>query len=32
MASRTIFDLDCNWKIAMEANTKVYSDQWLFKH
>jgi phenylpropionate dioxygenase-like ring-hydroxylating dioxygenase large terminal subunit len=24
LASRAIFDLDCNWKIAMEANTEVY--------
>lgn len=24
LASREIFDLDCNWKIAMEANTEVY--------
>ena len=24
LAARTIFDLDCNWKIAMEANTEVY--------
>ncbi|MEH6570318.1 MAG: aromatic ring-hydroxylating dioxygenase subunit alpha [Halioglobus sp.] len=24
LAARHIFDLDCNWKIAMEANTEVY--------
>ena len=24
LASRKIFDLDCNWKVAMEANTEVY--------
>ncbi len=24
LAARAIFDLDCNWKIAMEANTEVY--------
>ncbi|MEM8496783.1 MAG: SRPBCC family protein [Pseudomonadota bacterium] len=24
LASRAIFDLDCNWKVAMEANTEVY--------
>jgi phenylpropionate dioxygenase-like ring-hydroxylating dioxygenase large terminal subunit len=24
LAGRHIFDLDCNWKIAMEANTEVY--------
>jgi phenylpropionate dioxygenase-like ring-hydroxylating dioxygenase large terminal subunit len=24
LASRHVFDLDCNWKIAMEANTEVY--------
>jgi phenylpropionate dioxygenase-like ring-hydroxylating dioxygenase large terminal subunit len=24
LASRAIFDLNCNWKIAMEANTEVY--------
>ncbi|MGB2287676.1 MAG: aromatic ring-hydroxylating oxygenase subunit alpha [Porticoccaceae bacterium] len=24
LASRDIFDLNCNWKIAMEANTEVY--------
>jgi phenylpropionate dioxygenase-like ring-hydroxylating dioxygenase large terminal subunit len=24
LASRHIFDLNCNWKIAMEANTEVY--------
>lgn len=24
LASRQIFDLDCNWKVAMEANTEVY--------
>ena len=24
LASRAIFDLGCNWKIAMEANTEVY--------
>jgi phenylpropionate dioxygenase-like ring-hydroxylating dioxygenase large terminal subunit len=24
LAAREIFDLDCNWKIAMEANTEVY--------
>jgi phenylpropionate dioxygenase-like ring-hydroxylating dioxygenase large terminal subunit len=24
LAARHVFDLDCNWKIAMEANTEVY--------
>jgi len=24
LAARHIFDLDCNWKVAMEANTEVY--------
>lgn len=24
LAARHIFDLNCNWKIAMEANTEVY--------
>ncbi|MFK7975238.1 MAG: aromatic ring-hydroxylating dioxygenase subunit alpha [Halioglobus sp.] len=24
LAARHIFELDCNWKIAMEANTEVY--------
>ncbi len=24
LSARHIFDLDCNWKIAMEANTEVY--------
>ena len=24
LAARNIFDLNCNWKIAMEANTEVY--------
>jgi phenylpropionate dioxygenase-like ring-hydroxylating dioxygenase large terminal subunit len=24
LAARAIFDLDCNWKVAMEANTEVY--------
>jgi phenylpropionate dioxygenase-like ring-hydroxylating dioxygenase large terminal subunit len=24
LAARHIFDLECNWKIAMEANTEVY--------
>jgi len=24
LSARAIFDLDCNWKIAMEANTEVY--------
>ncbi len=24
LAARAIFELDCNWKIAMEANTEVY--------
>ncbi|MEP5763011.1 MAG: aromatic ring-hydroxylating dioxygenase subunit alpha [Halieaceae bacterium] len=24
LAARAIFDLNCNWKIAMEANTEVY--------
>ncbi|MFP6815716.1 MAG: SRPBCC family protein, partial [Pseudomonadales bacterium] len=24
LAARHIFDLDCNWKIAMESNTEVY--------
>lgn len=24
LAARHIFDLDCNWKIAMEGNTEVY--------
>jgi phenylpropionate dioxygenase-like ring-hydroxylating dioxygenase large terminal subunit len=24
IASRAIFDIDCNWKIAMEANMEVY--------
>ena len=24
LSGRHIFDLDCNWKIAMEANTEVY--------
>ena len=24
LAARHVFDLDCNWKIAMESNTEVY--------